>query len=77
MKIKIFKNRKVNHIILEYTPITRVYINREYDVSVYVLPQNYPNPFKSVSSWLSKDSDIKDQLYLISGYGFRRLDNVA
>jgi len=74
MKIKIYRDKQANHVWLEYTSIEREFIDNEYDIALYSLPKNFPSPFKSVSQWFGKSSSNKEQFYLISGMGFRKID---
>jgi len=74
MKIKIYRSKALNHVWLEFTEIKREYLNNEYDVALYTLPKSFPSPFKSMSQWFGKNNDGKEQFYLISGLGYRKID---
>lgn len=73
-KIKIYRNKGKNIVWLEYTEIKLVYRKDEYDLTVFSLPDSFPNPFKNLGNWINKDSNTKEAVYLISGEGFRKLN---
>jgi hypothetical protein len=73
MKIKIYKDRAMNHVLLEWISIKVVYSNAVEDLCVFELPLRFPNPFKSLSGWLSKESAGKDEEYLITPWGFHTI----
>lgn len=76
-KIKLYRSKVKNIVWLEYTAIKMIYRRDEYDLSVFSLPNTFPNPFKNVSQWIGKLSDSKEFVYLISGEGFKKLDMVC
>lgn len=71
MSIKIYKDKERNHVLLDWITISVVYSNTEEDVCVFELPQRYPNPFKSLYNWLDKNSDIKEDEFLITPWGYQ------
>lgn len=74
-KIKIFRNKGKNVVWLEYTNLKLIYRRDEFDLSVFSLPDSFPNPFKNLSNWVDKSSSGKECIYLVSGEGFRKLDS--
>lgn len=77
LKIKIYRNKTKNIVWLEYCVVELVYRRDEFDLSVFSLPNSFPNPFKNLSAWVGKDAGIKEEIFLISGEGFRKLDTVC
>lgn len=77
IKIKIYRNKIKNIVWLEYCEVELVYKRDEFDLAVFTLPDSFPNPFKNLSNWIAKDANIKEEIYLISGEGFRKLNTVC
>lgn len=70
MKIKIFKDRSLDHVLIEWMSITVLYSNSEEDVCLFELPLRFPNPFKSLSNWIGKDVNSKEEEFLVTPWGF-------
>jgi len=47
-QVIIFKDKTRNHRLVDHLPITKVYENKECDVSVWKLPSFYPAPFSNL-----------------------------
>lgn len=73
MKIKIYKDRALNHVLIEWMTISVLYSNLEEDVCIFELPARYPNPFKSLSNWIDKDVQGKEEEYLVTPWGFHAI----
>jgi len=73
MKIKIYKDRSLNHVVIEWMTISVLYSNAEEDVCIFELPSRFPNPFKSLSNWVNKDVRGKDEEYLVTPWGFHSI----
>lgn len=61
--LTVFKNREKNHRLLDNVYIRLVYKDEESDISLWGLPENFPTPFKDISSSFS------NMVYKNAGHG--------
>jgi hypothetical protein len=57
MQVVIYQSRVKNYRIIDHSPVTVVYKNKENDVAILSLSDGYPSPFKKLSSCFVENQD--------------------
>jgi len=68
--IRVYRNRKDNHILIDFTRVKVIFENSLRDICLLKLPKTYCTPFPNLSRFFTTKEFSSDKTFLISCDGF-------